>query len=176
MVNVKNHVLDSLLAECDEQFVRLELTAPGTGVRSVPGDNSRPLSSVLLDELRPHKAAVIAILKAAPRPAPDPVVFVARNLSTLALPARLAPPVVFFEGDRPFYRLTPRVLFWLENAVQSVWDSSDKDDATRAKLEAMAAVLWGLSRWVDRYYRPDQIRRGRKLAVTLPTIRKPVDS
>lgn len=157
--------LDDLLARCDELGVALLPTDSG-GVRLVY-DPTKPIPSDLAPALRPHKLAVAKLLTIYPRPAPDPVLFVAKNLHVEPVAACVAPAVLIHVGDRPHYRLTPRVWFWLCNAVQSRWDSTSPGD--RSPLDEAGAELVRLGReYIDRHFRPDQVRRGRLLAATLP--------
>jgi hypothetical protein len=159
--------LDTLLGECDRLGMVLSISPTG-GVRIEYSDSSADSPTPeMLERLRFYKPAILSLLIHWQLVAqPDPVLFVARNLDIREMTRHGAGAVWLLVGDRPYYRLTPRVFYWLVNSIEHAHnEAKKKGDHERARqLFEMGSVLPRLSDYVHAHFRPDQLRRGRVLA------------
>lgn len=151
-----NHQLDTVLAECDELGVALWSSGGKLAFRA--GEFGFP--DHLRDALRAHRDELCALLADCPRPDPEWVPFVARNLTVCWFEFGLVKTVpVLFIDQRPHYRLTPstwvRFCLAIDNRAASILNDPVASDEVRTGAE----LLVSLGEWVRAYYRHDQIRR-----------------
>lgn len=101
------------------------------------------------DILRHHRPALDALLNAQPRPDPDPVWFVRRNLDVIEVPAGLLSPGQrhVWRSGRVYHRLTPLVLAYLEAAAVARYPAGNS---------AVVAAAAPLSDYCARHFRGDQ--------------------
>lgn len=92
--------------------------------------------------------------------------FLAKNLDCRMVPASAAPPVLFFVGERPYYRLTPRVWHHFARTIHKAWH--DGDEATRRRMWDAAAVLFSFIPYLDANFTPEDSRAGIVTSKTLP--------
>lgn len=163
-------VLESILSGCDDLGASLRLADDGkVSVRW--GDDDSP---DLLDKLRAHRAAVVELLRNHPRTDPDPVWFVGKNLDVVAHGLAIVPTTVaVWHGDRPYYRLTPRVYVWLASALDTKWHSLTPYQRQEAAVLAACDQLTALCGYVAAYFRPDQIARAWRRRQDMPTVKRP---
>ena len=162
--------LEPALAACDDLGITIRMEAGKLIWRA--GDAGFP--DDVRAALRQHRAALAAVLTDHPRPDPDPVLFVARNLDVAAYPLDLTRTVpAVWSAGRPYYRLTPRVWVWLAQAVDHLAAGPQGAPPGFNVAEAADLVANRLGRWVGAHYRPDQIRRAVRLARPLPELVPP---
>ena len=93
--------------------------------------------------------------------------FLSKNLDHRILPVSAAPPVLFFVGDRPYYRLTPRVWHHYARTIHKAWYHAANDQQRRRTWDA-APVLFHFLPWVEANYTPEEMRVGVATSKTLP--------
>jgi hypothetical protein len=158
--------LDTLLGECDRLGMVLTAT-PAGGVRIEYADSTADSPTPeMVEGLKKFKPEIIKLLSESPRTQPDRVLFVARNLDCREFSRYTSSAVWVYIGQRPYYRLTPRVFYWIVDAVEKAHTDAKKngDEAKARQLFASGVLLIQFSDYVHAHYRPDQLRRGRVAA------------
>lgn len=147
------------------------LWASGPAVKLAPGWADLPADA--RDTLRRYRPAVHALLLAHPRPQPDPVWFVRRNLAVFEVPASLAVGQRYvWRSGRCYHRLTPAVLAYLDAAVVRRLPELAPEDRP-----ALLARCGPLSDYVAAHFRPDQWGRafaGQPVPLNEPACPSPV--
>lgn len=156
--------LEAALAAADLAGVRLWAEGEAVKVRS----GWAALPDDAREAMQRHKSVVRKILLANPRPDPDPVWFVRRNLAVYDLPAAATDPGQrwVWVGGKPYHRLTPTVLAYLDVALARALPHLAPD----ARAEAMARC-GPLAGYVAAHFRPDQ--EVRAFASPPPTLPDP---
>jgi hypothetical protein len=165
--------LESALAACDDCGISLRYAGDGDRIIYRAGDGIEP--DGLRDQLRELRPELVEVLRSNPRPDPDPVAFVARNLDVDLWPFYLVPTTqAVWRGDRPYHRLTPRVWVWLVLAVESKLGGKPGSLLARElDYEPATDRVHELGRWVAEHFRPDQIARAMQRRQPLPTLTQP---
>ncbi len=160
--------LEDILARCDDAGLSLR-SADGRHIRVYAED----LPDDLRDLIRSNRTAILMHLSNHPRPDPDPVWFVAKNLDVVAHGLAIVPTMVaVWHGDRPYYRLTPRVYVWLASALDTKWHSLTPYQLQEAAVLAACDQLTALCGYVAAYFRPDQIARAWRRRQDMPSVPK----
>lgn len=160
--------LESALAECDALGISLRAGDGDRIVFRAPGG----IPATLAATIKANRAALLALLRTYPRPDPDPVLFVARNLDLHTLPFDTAcTTAVFHKGNRPYWQVTPAVCWWFARALDGRYRQPDgtypvEDPAYLAAL----ARLDELFSYGHRHFRPDQMDRALGRPSELPAV------
>jgi hypothetical protein len=167
-------VLLDLLAQTDELGIDFTLSADRQGVRAYYLDSTlrnQPLHipDELLSQIRAYKPQILQLLIDHPVPSPESIPFVSLNLDYLLISADIAPPIALGCGNRTYYRLSSRVLFWIGERVDRAY-RSEIEAEKRNTIMSHAPLLDWLRDWVYTHFRPDQIERGWRNRHELPTI------
>lgn len=143
--------LEAALAAADATGSYLWASGPAVQtVKLTPGWADLPADA--RETLRRHRPAVHSLLLAYPRPRPDPVWFVRRNLAVFEVPASLCVGQRHvWRSGHCYHRLTPAVLAYLDAAV-----ARRLPQLTPADRPELLARCGPLSDYVAAHYRPDQ--------------------
>lgn len=159
--------LNAALAECDELNISLWVDNGKLSFRA--GAFGFPDS--LRDTLRTHRDELFAVLSDDPRPTPEWVPFIARNLDVRWFEFPLVKDVaVLLVNGRPYFRVTPSILVRFFTAVENRAASLQSDPVAFGAFQQVAAMLVDIGHWVDQHYRPDQISRAFANPLPLPTV------
>jgi hypothetical protein len=166
--------LEAALAECDELNVSLWVQDGKLSFRA--GEVGFPDS--LRDQLRAHRDELAALLESDARPEPEWVPFLSRKLDLRWFEFPLVKTVsVLLVNGQPYYRVTAATWVKFCRAVDDKAATILSNPVALGEVQAAAALLVSLGKWVAIHYRPDQIRRAFAKPQPLPIVpRGPFDT
>lgn len=154
----------SLISKAELSGVRLSVSESG---RVKVSPEHVPVE--LLNELRSNKDEILAYLVSSPRPEPDLVAFVAKNLDVLEWPKNVVNGVqTFWLGERPYWRLSPVVAAWIERKVADLESSARKAGKSLDWLPSAVGLVGKLWDYCTRHFRPHEIWAARQSRGPLP--------
>jgi hypothetical protein len=174
--------LEALLAECDDLGLRFALAPSGDRLRVThhTGEPATALHDSLLADIVAHRESILSLVRQFPRELPSLTPMIALSLDRFEIATHSSPVAALLRDNRVYYRLTPRVLYWVWDKVDSAY--IDALEAAKGKrlevhdqIELQLPWLLSLGEWITQHYRPDEIARGSRRRASLPSIASVVE-